>query len=693
MKIFNKALICLAIATTTLSTSCKKYLDVSSELADNLTIEGVFENAAYTRRWHGNIFNCIIEYSKNSSSADRMSNPWSAISGEIVANFARNLMVSGYTAGNAGYHRWATQYMQIRQALIFIQRAHAISGSGNNALPQAEVDRMKDEARFFVAYSYFTLLELYGPVPLITDLADPEDQNLDYARAPMDDVINYIDGLLAELINTGNLPATIKSNVSANQYDTGSMVRPTLVAARALRAKLWVYASSNLFNGGFTESLAIVNPDGSRLFPDYNPQKILTAKQRLEEFLDYAHGLGHKLHIEYYPADPANPGVQEINPNESIYQLFQKYNDEIIWATGYNDYSNPNNQERRSNPVDLYSSPTNFANVGISQESVDAFFMSNGKTIYDAGSNYKENGFTTVNNPTHVNNHADQNIFNMYANREPRFYATVGYNGKSWHIHANEHNNPNGIYYQWYGRGKPSGIAGGENWPRAGYLLYKFKNRRIAQGISSINVAGAPGTPFTVYTSWARPSILFRLADFYLYYAEVLNEINPNDPKIIEYIDKVRQRAGIPGYAEMEASGIKTGVIGNKAGQFKAIVQERHVELLGEGQRWFDMRRWMICDPVSVNQPDKGGVDGDMTRMTGMNMNGFDNVQQTYGQNTTTVKPLGDPDSFYKRTSVENRRWVKEYYWYPVPQDEINKSKGRLLVQNPLWPVVIGAAQ
>ncbi|WP_343566723.1 hypothetical protein [Sphingobacterium sp.] len=45
------------------------------------------------------------------------------------------------------------------------------------------------------------------------------------------------------------------------------------------------------------------------------------------------------------------------------------------------------------------------------------------------------------------------------------------------------------------------------------------------------------------------------------------------------------------------------------------------------------------------------------------------------------------------RTSIENRRWVKEYYWYPVPQDEINKSKGRLLVQNPLWPVVIGAAQ
>src|SRR5690606_23968343 len=116
-------------------------------------------------------------------------------------------------------------------------------------------------------------------------------------------------------------------------------------------------------------SLAISNNDGTRLFPDYNPEKIQTAKRHLETFLDYAHGAGHKLHLEYYP------NTTEVNPNESVYQVFQKYNDEIIWATAYNDYSNPNNQERRSNPVDLYASPTNFANIGISQESVDAFFM------------------------------------------------------------------------------------------------------------------------------------------------------------------------------------------------------------------------------------------------------------------------------------------------------------------------------
>ncbi|MEJ5055269.1 RagB/SusD family nutrient uptake outer membrane protein [Sphingobacterium sp. MYb382] len=682
MKILNKILFCSLLATTALSMSCAKYLDVSSELADNLTIDGVFENANYAKRWHGNTYNCIIEYSKNAASADNMSNPWSAISGELVTNFARNIMVSGYNAGNAGYHRWATQYQYIRQALIFIKRAHPIDGSGSDAFPLEEVNRLKDESRFLIAYAYFTLLELYGPVPLITEIEDSQNQDIDYARAPMDNIINYIDGLLGEVINAGVLPSTIK-NSGNGTYNTGEMVRPTIVAAMALRAKLWVYASSKLFNGGFAESLSVVNRDGTQLFPSYNADKVQKAKTHLEAFLEYAHGRGHKLHEEF------NPVTKALDPHESIYQLFQKYNDEIIWATAYNNYSDPNAQERRSNPIELYSNPTSFANISISQESVDAFFMNNGLTIYDQGSNYKENGFTTVNNPTHVKNNPDPNVFNMYANREPRFYATVGYNGKSWHLHANEHQKPSGIFYQWFGKQKPSGMTSGENWPRAGYLFYKFKNRRIVQGRTSVDVAGAPGTPFTVYTSWSRPSILLRLADFYLYYAEILNEINPNDPRIIEYIDKVRIRAGIPGYAAMKANNTKVNVIGNKEAQFKAIVQERHVELLAEGQRWFDMRRWMIADPTAANQPDKGGVDGDMTRISGMYTNGFDNISITVGNQATPIRPIGDPESFFQRTQLENRRWYKEYYWYPVPQNEISKSRGSLLVQNPLWPAVI----
>jgi len=66
-------------------------------------------------------------------------------------------------------------------------------------------------------------------------------------------------------------------------------------------------------------------------------------------------------------------------------------------------------------------------------------------------------------------------------------------------------------------------------------------------------------------------------------------------------------------------------------------------------------------------------------------MNGFDNVPLAIGATVTSTRELGDPDSFYQRVELENRRWVKQYYWYPVPQNEINKSRQHLLVQNPLW--------
>lgn len=42
--------------------------------------------------------------------------------------------------------------------------------------------------------------------------------------------------------------------------------------------------------------------------------------------------------------------------------------------------------------------------------------------------------------------------------------------------------------------------------------------------------AASGGKP-AVVKQWSRPNILMRLADFYLYYAEVCNEIDPSDPK------------------------------------------------------------------------------------------------------------------------------------------------------------------
>lgn len=639
MKILNKITSIASACFLALSfTGCSDYLDVSDEIAENLTLEEVFDNPTYIRRWHGNLFNCITEYSsigKNQYSG--FSGVWVPMSGETtVSGVGFTEMTSGFTASSAPFQRWTPLYQYIRDAFIFIERV-APKGNINDQfqLTEKDVKRMKAEAKFLIAYSYFSLFELYGPVPLITELADPEDKGLDFARASVDETINYIDKLLVEVLESGDLPETIIKNPAGtgnDRYDMNEIVRPTVTAVKALRAKLWVYAASPLFNGGYKESLDIVNIDGKKLFAPYDANKWVIAKQRLEELFANTDQNGHTLFT-------VRNQDGSINPDESVYQLFQNYNDEILWATGTNLW-NGNVMEQNTNPRDCY---TGWGYIGVSQDLVDAFFVKDGLTIDDPGSMYKEDGFTEVMNPCNENKRVDTGVFNMYANREPRFYAGIGYEGKSWHIQ------PVGRpdYTLGFAKGEGCDNSSADN-PRTGYLITKFKNRKIL---------------FTgnYLKAWARPSILFRLADFYLYYAEVCNEINPNDPNIIVYLDKIRERAGIPGYKELAATG-KKNILGNQELQRKMIRRERKVELFAEGQHYFDVRRWMTGGE---------GEEDDQSVLHAMNMNGYKD------------RPIGANDSYFKRIVLENRAWRRAMYLYPIPQDDIQKSK--LLVQNPLW--------
>lgn len=77
------------------------------------------------------------------------------------------------------------------------------------------------------------------------------------------------------------------------------MVRPTRAVVLAMRAKLWVYAASKLFNGGYKEAMELTNSDGSRIFPDYNASKWETAKKHLETFLQFAETNGYELFKVY----------------------------------------------------------------------------------------------------------------------------------------------------------------------------------------------------------------------------------------------------------------------------------------------------------------------------------------------------------------------------------------------------------
>ncbi|MEN8157467.1 MAG: RagB/SusD family nutrient uptake outer membrane protein [Bacteroidota bacterium] len=89
-----------------------------------------------------------------------------------------------------------------------------------------------------------------------------------------------------------------------------------------------------------------------------------------------------------------------------------------------------------------------------------------------------------------------------------------------------------------------------------------------------------------------------RLADIYLMYAEVLNELG-RTAESYEYINRVRSRSGIP---DLENSTVFTGIGTDPAKMHKQIQHERLMEMAGENTRWFDLERWgMFENQADIN--------------------------------------------------------------------------------------------
>lgn len=139
---------------------------------------------------------------------------------------------------------------------------------------------------------------------------------------------------------------------------------------------------------------------------------------------------------------------------------------------------------------------------------------------------------------------------------------------------------------------------------------------------------------------------LMRLPDLWLMYCEAVNEYNngPTD-ECFELINKIRRRAALPDLDKTKFNSRDTF--------FKAIEQERIIELIAEGHRFFDIRRWKIAEEVWP-QP-----------------NGFEYVN-TWGEKQGANQFLNATDRDFLR-----------YYIFQIPTGEITKNPR--LQQNDCW--------
>lgn len=204
---------------------------------------------------------------------------------------------------------------------------------------------------------------------------------------------------------------------------------------------------------------------------------------------------------------------------------------------------------------------------------------------------------------------------NPYLNRDPRFYASILYDGCIFQDHEVET----------FDGGIDSPLSSVVPWnaTMTGYYLYKF-----IDPYKSVNLRTEDKS--------TNPWIYFRYGEILLNYAEAKFELGDEDVAR-KYVNLVRARVNMP---PVNASGID---LRNK------IRHERRIELAFEGHRFFDVRRWEILEEVSTKQ------------ILGMQIRKAANGEKSY--DIKVVAPVAYYDQHLK---------------LPIPRTEIDKSGGAL---------------
>lgn len=598
-----KKLAYLALAGASfLAPSCNK--DFLNQVPDDrITIEQVFARRRYSEEYLANIYATIP------NEAYRNTSPWEGCSDDADITYDRPgsgydtypINLGNWSAASGYMDTWSKYYRGIRSASYFIQ--HIDENKEIKELPNGQelIDKYKAEARFLRAFFYYGLIRQYGPVivlgdtPIAGDL-EPSDAEMQKPRNSYDECVNYI---VAEL----DLAATKLPKHFTEQADA-DYGRATAAVCKAIKSRVLLLAASPQFNGN-SDYASFHNNDGKQLVSStFDKEKW---KRAADAARDVITGFSFSLYRK-------NDAAGKYDPYLSCRDVFlDPWNSEVIFARTTN---NLKDWERSTTP----RLANGYAAVAVTQQLVDEFEMQNGKGIKEGGSGYQETGFATA-----ATKYTTTGTYNMYVNREPRFYVNVSYNGSLW-INTSEGNKVIETFFT-----GNTGKKGSWDFPRTGYIARKNvhpnSNPRITQYI-------------------ARPFILVRYAEILLNYVEALNEYSPGDPDIAKYLNEIRDRAGLPevtpglGQSDMRAK----------------IRHERRVELALESLRYFDTRRWKIAE-----QTDGGNF---------------------YGMNVDAGTKLTDL-VFYQRTVFERRVFLKSYYLFPVPQSEMDRDKN--LVQNPGW--------
>ncbi|MDR2467066.1 MAG: RagB/SusD family nutrient uptake outer membrane protein [Prevotellaceae bacterium] len=516
-------------------------------------------------------------------------------------------------------------------------------------ISEAERNRWKAEVEALKAYYHFYLIRMYGPVPI-------KDVNLSIQagteathvfRNTLDECFDYVINKMDSVIKSGHLPDVIENKVQEEGRITEGI-------ARILKAKMMVYRASPLFNGN-TDYRGLTDKRGVEIFSpvkteDEKLRRWADAANACREALDFLRLRGLTRLYKYTGNDIMSDMPPEIRLDLTLrMSLSERWNSDIIWANTGNWGTDI---QQQTHPRELIAGTGNTtqyrANFGVPVKILYLFHSKNGVPVEeDKTWNYNarftprligEDQQYRLARPTD----ADQTprTVGMHFDREPRYYASVGFDRGIWFGQGNT----NLKQYLMARNAEAAANAVMHSWNPTGMYPKKLLHPRTS--VTS-----------TAFTFISYPFPIIRLPEVYLMYAEALNESANTQAardEAIGLLDSIRARAGLRGVKESWTDfSNDPGKPNRQDGLRDIIKRETLIEFVFEGHRFWDLRRWK--DALrEYNRP-----------ITGWNLR------------------YSTPAEYYNETLLHQSKFTPRDYFWPIYDDEILRNPNTL--QNYGW--------
>jgi len=548
----------------------------------------------------------------------------------------------------------------IYQCNYFFETVLPRREAGEIAGNPSSIDHYIGEMYFFRAWEYFQKVITLGDFPIVTTTPESDLEILTQAsqRNPRTEVVRFI---ISDLNSAIELMMSTSPDGEKNRLNKAS--------AQLLKSRVALYEATWLKN--FENTAFVPNgPGWPGAEKEYNQGYQFQAGSidaEIDWLLDQSMGAAAAV-ADSYSLVPNNGIIQQstADGNNPYFDMFSAvdmsgFSEVLLWRRYDNGLGITHN-------VPVYASRGNHG-VGLTRGMVDSFLMENGLPIYADGSGYQ----------------GDDYISDVRENRDGRlrlFLKEPGQINTLFESPLGTHCNEIETIPEITNTNVEQGYS-------TGYAIRKGLNYNANQCANGGGFTGA---------------IVFRATEAYLNYIEASYEKNGSiDGKAGSYWRAIRNRAGVdPDFQKTIANTQVQLEAENDWGAYSAgqlvdatlynIRRERRNELMAEGLRWMDLKRWRALDQL-ITEPYH--IEG--FKLWGPMQDWYDESQLTYGTASSRVSSpaLSEYLRPYQKNGNElvydGYRWTMAHYLNPITAehflittegDDVSTSP---IYQNPGW--------